>query len=72
MLLQINELIVLPFELSQCSDNTQAFEHDIRQLDAFENLRSNSIQILGFAQLSKNTYNPNKAKINTQIVSGID
>ncbi|MFN6075172.1 MAG: DEAD/DEAH box helicase, partial [Fluviicola sp.] len=41
-------------------------------LDAFEKLRTNSIQILGFAQLSKNTYNPNKAKINTQIVSGID
>lgn len=41
-------------------------------LEAFEQLRTNSIQILGFAQLSKNTYNPNKARISSQIVSGID
>lgn len=41
-------------------------------LDAFEKLRSEDIEILGFAQLSKNRYNPNKSSISTGIISGID
>ncbi len=41
-------------------------------LNAFEKLRSENIQIYGFAQLSKNRYNPNKAVVNTTLKSGID
>ncbi len=41
-------------------------------LDAFEKLREEQIQILGFSQLSNNRFNANKAKISTRIVSGID
>ncbi len=41
-------------------------------LDAFETLRNNGIQLLGFAQLSRNNYNPNKASISTKVSSGID
>lgn len=41
-------------------------------LDAFEKLRSENVEILGFSQLSNNRFNPNKAKISTGIISGID
>lgn len=41
-------------------------------LDAFDKLRSDNVQIFGFAQLSKNRYNPNKATVQTSLASGID
>lgn len=41
-------------------------------LDAFEKLRRENVQIFGFAQLSKNRYNPNKASVRTTLASGID
>lgn len=41
-------------------------------LDAFEIWRQEGFIILGFNELKNNTLNPNRAKINIQITSGID
>lgn len=41
-------------------------------LEAFEKLRADNVQLFGFAQLSKNRYNPNKATVSTSVSSGID
>lgn len=39
---------------------------------AFEKLKAEGIEVLGFAQLKKLKYNPNRAKINIRASSGID
>ncbi|MFP3595586.1 DEAD/DEAH box helicase [Chryseobacterium sp. SIMBA_029] len=41
-------------------------------LDAFEVWQNEGLTILGFNELKNNTINPNRAKINIQITSGID
>ena len=41
-------------------------------LDAFEAWRKEGITILGFNELKNNTLNPHRAKINIQVISGVD
>src|SRR5690606_36396937 len=41
-------------------------------LEAFEVWRNENITILGFNELKNNTLNPHRAKINIQVISGVD
>ncbi len=41
-------------------------------LEAFETWRNEKITILGFNELKNNTLNPHRAKINIQVISGVD
>lgn len=66
------------FEI-QAQYNPTSFTLGINQLfenewffTAFEKLKSEGIEVLGFAQLKKLKYNPNRAKINIRASSGID
>ncbi len=63
----------------QAQQNPSSLSLDINQLfenewffTAFEKLKTEGIEVLGFAQLKKLKYNPNRAKINIKASSGID
>ena len=64
---------------AQSRVNPSAFHLGINELfenewffTAFEKLKSVGIEVLGFSQLHKLKYNPNRAKINIKASSGID
>ena len=66
------------FEI-QALENPLSFSLNINQLfenewffTAFEKIKAESIEVLGFAQLKKLKYNPNRAKINIRASSGMD
>jgi SNF2 family DNA or RNA helicase len=66
------------FEI-QALDNPSSFTLGINELfenewffTAFEKLKTEGVEVLGFAQLKKLKYNPNRAKINIKASSGID
>ncbi len=68
-----------PSFAAQAQANPSAFLLGINELfenewffTAFEKLKSVGIEVLGFAQLQKLKYNPNRAKINIRASSGID
>jgi uncharacterized Zn finger protein len=63
----------------QARANPSAFQLGINELfenewffTAFDKLKSVGIEVLGFSQLHKLKYNPNRAKINIKASSGID
>lgn len=64
---------------SQSAYNPAFYSLTINQLfenewffSAFEKLNQNEIEVLGFAELTKIKYNPNRAKINIKASSGMD
>jgi SNF2 family DNA or RNA helicase/uncharacterized Zn finger protein len=68
-----------PSFTAQARLNPAGFRLNINELfekewffTAFEKLKSVGIEVLGFAQLHKLKYNPNRAKINIKASSGID
>jgi SNF2 family DNA or RNA helicase len=68
-----------PSFMAQSKANPSVFQLGINELfenewffSAFEKLKSVGIEVLGFSQLQKLKYNPNRAKINIRASSGID
>jgi SNF2 family DNA or RNA helicase len=68
-----------PSFAEQLDFNASSFTLSMNQLfenewffKAFEKIKTENIEILGFSQLSKIKYNPNRAKINIRASSGID
>ncbi len=68
-----------PAFTSQSESNPSTFSLIVPQLfenewffGAFERIQQQDIEILGFSQLTKIKYNPNRAKINIRASSGID
>ncbi len=64
---------------TQAIQNPASFNLNINQLfenewffTAFEKIKAEGIEVLGFAQLKKLKYNPNRAKMNIRASSGID
>jgi non-specific serine/threonine protein kinase len=68
-----------PSFLEQSESNQATFSLSVSQLfenewffGAFEKVQQQDIEVLGFNQLTKIKYNPNRAKINVRASSGID